>query len=500
MNSGVFKSAESTAKHVAIAGFLLSLWLGAIQYFAHGVSAWSEPFPTSRSEAFVLDGVIRVRNGDVLYLPIAEAPTTLHVYNPFTYTLPAWVAWPFEARPETLLHAGRLISLVATIGLSIVLGFWAWQTYRSIAAVLFVAAAPLYFHEIALTQFFRLRPETPAMLASVAAIVVMLWRDLNIRRIWFAAGLCLLAFLFKQSFIAAPLAIAVFLGMQRQWQMLLGFCGAYAGSVVLFLLVMFLATGNAYFENAIIAMATNDLHLIETMKTYAGYFLGNSWGLLFSAMVAAAYSVWISKNNLILIFWIIAGAWNIYSSGKMGSSANYYAEFAAATVLLTTHALFVTGSTCETKPAKVLRALVWLPLAVQILVGAGQGFTPRLPVLYRDDVGVDLSSYVARYGTNQEKLILHEKIAIQLGHPAGYDWYLLDILTARGMFNPQPLLRKIACAEYATVVFSTKPYSQIEQEIYQRVIAGRYRVVYQDATVVEFQRQPPSASDSNAEC
>lgn len=488
----------AAARRFALAGILICLWLGAIQYFAQGASAYPVPFSTSRTEAFVLDGVMRVRHGDTLYRSIEEAPTSLHVYNPFTYTVAAWAAWPFEAHAETLLRSGRLISLLATLGLSALLGFWAWRTYRSLAAALFAAAAPIYFHDIALTQFFRLRPETPATLASAAAIVVMSLCNRNIRHIFLAAALCILAFLFKQSFIAAPLAIAVFLATKHQWRELMGFCGVYGGGIGVFLLLMFLVTGSAYFDNTITAMAINDLHLAEALSTYSKYFFGNSWGLLLSALAAAAYCITVSKNNLILIFWVVAAVWNIYSSSKTGSSANYFAEFAIASVLLITHVLFETEGARDTKRTPALRALVWLPLSIQILAGAGQGFAPRPPVLIRDDANVDLTRYLGRYGSNEGKLIFHEKVAIQLGQPAGYDWYLLDTLAARGRFDPQVLMRKISCGKYATVVFSTKPYSRIEHEIYRQVTAGAYRLKYQDATIIEFQRWPANDPGSSS--
>lgn len=155
-----------------------------------------------------------------------------------------------------------------------------------------------------------------------------------------------------------------------------------------------------------------------------------------------------------------------------------------------THALFSPINDGLNRWLVASRGLVALPLAAQIVAVTAQGFSTHRPEVVRDDAGIDLSRYLTRYQSNNDKLIFHEKIAIQLGDPVGYDWYLLDILTANGRYDPSSLKRQVACAQYEAIVFSTRPYSFVEREVYRQVVAATesYRFVGQDSTVIEFRR------------
>lgn len=311
---------------LVLSGLLICFWIAAARYLVDGLSALSLPFSTSRPEAFVLDGAMRVRAGEPLYVPIFQAPTTLHVYNPFAYTVAAWAAWPFGTGPEALLRSGRVISLIASLGLSLLLGLWAYRAYRSIAAVVFVAAAPFFFHEIVLTQFFLLRPESPATLFSAAAVLSLAMRDRTTHSIVLSAALCLLSFLFKQSFIAAPLALTVYFGLQRRWRDLAVFVAVFGTGISLFLALMWLQTGLGYFDNAVTAMSTNNLYLIDAIKTYSAYFFGTSYGLLLALPAVLLFTILTAKRDVLMVYWVVAIVWSVFASGKLGSSANYYAE------------------------------------------------------------------------------------------------------------------------------------------------------------------------------
>lgn len=396
---------------------------------------------------------------------------------------------PFETTPENILLAGRIVSFATSFALSLLLGFWARRNSATVPVVILAALLPFFFHDIALTQFFRLRPESAATFFSVAAIVVLLKPAIWTKRVAIAAALCVCAFLFKQSFIVAPVAIAVHFMIRRDWPKLACFVAVYGGLAAAFLTVMYTTYGAAYFENTVVSMAANEVRPWEAITIYSEYFIGNSYGLLL-AVPAALFIAWRMREDgaLLMWYWIAALLWNIYSSGKLGSSANYYAEFASASILLVVFALATRQDQSEPLLKKLPVLFVLAPLFAQVVVGAFQGFAHHKPVVFRDDSGVDLAPYLARYRTNEGKLIFHEKIAIQLGHPVGYDWFLTDVLIRQGRYEPDTLIQRIHAGAFDTIVFSQKPYSYFEREVYKIVSSGPFRREYVDQTVIEWRR------------
>lgn len=460
--------------------------VGVAQYVAQGFKAITIPFPTSRPEAFVLDGVMRLAAGDALYRLLADAPMTIHVYNIFAYAVPAVVASPFSGGAETLLIVGRSIGLVSSVALAVMLGLHTYRISTSYLVALFAALSPFFFYEIALTQFFRLRPESPALLFSAAAIIYLLRSGERTPSLLCVAGLCFVSFMFKQSFIAAPVAIGLYFLLARRWRCLGVFSAAYGSAIVTLFIVMYGTSGYAYLDNAFVAMASNDVQVLEAIKIYSGYFFEKSFGLLLALPFALALAIKrISSNALIVCYFVTALVWNVYSSGKLGSSSNYYAEFGIASIIIIAS---VFRDHREDSGMPLLKLLVLLPIAFQVMFSATSGFAASSPIITRGDQGVDLAPYISRYQTNEGKLILHEKIAVQLGNPAGYDWFLLDILIKKGRFDAGPFFQRIRAGEFETIVFSKEPYSKFERDLYRVVLMSPYRKTYEDQTVMEFGR------------
>ena len=122
------------------------------------------------------------------------------------------------------------------------------------------------------------------------------------------------------------------------------------------------------------------------------------------------------------------------------------------------------------------------------MFSATSSFVASRPPIFFEPLDVNLVPYISGYETNKNQLILHEKIAIQLRNPVGYDWFLLDILIAQGRFDPAPFFQKIRAGEFDTIVFSQQPYSNFERNLYRVVLMSPYQKSYEDKVVMEFIR------------
>ena len=452
--------------------------VGVAQYIGQGFKAITIPFPTWRPEAFVLEGVMRLVAGDALYRLIADAPMTVHVYNIFAYAIPALVALPFGSDAETLLTVGRSISLVSSIALTVLLGWYGYRISSSYFVALFAALLPFFFHEMALPHFFRLRPESPAIFFSAAAIIYLLRGDERTQSLLGVAGLCFISFLFKQSFIAAPVAIGLYFLLTRRWRCLAVFSAAYGVAIIALFSIMYGMSGYAYLENAFVAMASNIVDVRKALMFYSGYFFGKSFGLLLAVPIALVVAIKHGRSNILIVcYCVTALLWNVYSSGKTGSSSNYYAEFGVASIIVIMN---VFRRRAEGGGTPLLKLLVLLPIAVQVMFSAASSFVASRPPIFFEPLDVNLAPYISGYETNSKQLILHEKIAIQLRNPVGYDWFLLDSLIAQGRYDPAPFFQRIRVGEFDAIVFSQQPYSNFERDLYHVVLMSPYQKSYED--------------------
>ena len=90
----------------------------------------------------------------------------------------------------------------------------------------------------------------PALLFTFAGIAAFLSKRRG--RLPVCAVFFLVAFCFKQSFISAPISVALALLLTRRWKEFLVFNGIMAGALSVFFLLAFAITGANYFQNTIL--------------------------------------------------------------------------------------------------------------------------------------------------------------------------------------------------------------------------------------------------------
>lgn len=76
----------------------------------------------------------------------------------------------FDLSDHAILVTGRAIAFVSSLALSTLLGGWIWRRYGNVAAALLAAMAPWFYHAIAISDFFRFRPESPALAFILAGV------------------------------------------------------------------------------------------------------------------------------------------------------------------------------------------------------------------------------------------------------------------------------------------------------------------------------------------
>lgn len=458
----------------------LFLLLGYIQAgLTVRTGAWllTVPTETSRTEAFILNGSIQIAHGNALYYPVGKAPYWIHVYNPLTY-IPAGLAGRvFDLGTEGIRAVGRYLSYISTLLLALVLLLWVRRETRDWKAAAFVAVGLFYFHLITLTDFYRFRPESPGLLFTFWGVSVFCSQ--RRRRLIESAVLFFAAFLFKQSFIAAPISAFLYLLIRRDFKDALRFCGMMAGQLAVFFLLMFAMTGKAYFESTMLALANNEMMVLHHLGSHHRYITDALYGLLIALPVALVVLAVERRGHFMKLYLPLAVAWAIASAGKMGADYNYYNEAAIALLATVALALGARG-----RGADIGAALILASLLFQIYATTNDKGLRGEKI---DAAVYDLRPYIERYREMPgRKLITEEIVAIHVGDPVGFDWFLLEHLEKRGALDLSPLFERIERGEFDVIGLGRATTTILEQRMRAAIEKGPYAETRFGGVVVEY--------------
>jgi hypothetical protein len=454
----------------------------AVWVLIDGAKLLTHQFATSRPEAFILLGVQQLSQRLPLYHPaLGEQPFTVHVYNPLTYLPAGLFGRFFDADLQSLLVAGRVVSYMATLILLFLLVKWVWNQSREWKAAAFAAVAILFFQEVTLTDFFRLRPESPGLLFTFVGMTVFLSGYRN--RLLVAAASFFIAFLFKQSFVAAPIAVFCYLLWQRDAKNLVRFTAYLGGMLVVFYFCMVLITGRNHFDHTVLSMAVNDIRPPEMVRRFLLLFK-SQWGLVLALPIALTMLIRRREHHVLVIYFFVCLVWTLYSVSKVGANLNYFSELMIVAILLISLCLGAVGQrhtiTCLTMMAV---------LAASVLSRPASG----IKVYTRPDLTPYIEEYSALPG---RKLITHEDLAIHVGDVVGFDWFLLSLLQEDDLVNLDPIIENISRGHYSVVVLNRQTHSpEFEQRLVRAVANGPYTQTYVDNLIGEWRRRPTTGAD-----
>lgn len=482
-----------------LAGIVAWGALDAAVVLGTGVELLLHRSPSCPTELYLLEGMQASARGADLYPEISGLPFVLRIYNPLAYAfvggLSRLLAVDLRDFDRGLVFS-RIPSLICSLLICALLAWYVHRQSGSTAIAALTIVLLLALHSSTLTELARNRPEPPALLATLLGWIAAQRRP----RGWpaWSAACFAVAFLFKQSYIAAPLAVAIQLAVAREPAQLKRFLGALAvlgGAGLTWCLVGF---GDDYLTHAVFALASNPLYVGERVPFFAGVLLRYHWGP-FVALAFAGAVVWLLRRGLargLLIYIGVCLPWTLLSSSKAGSDLNYYCELSLLLVLALSTAL----ADLRSRDARLL----WAPLACLLLyfaVGAalrGPGWNrvcvertkPELPCRDaerpRESV---LAAAERRYRhTPLPTLYFDEELAVRMHQPVLLDYYLLNQLVGAGFLSeqidPQRLVALIRARRYRRLVFP-RPGNHWTARLISEAAASGYRTARLAASLIE---------------
>lgn len=333
------------------AGSQLSTWPARIQY----------PGEQGGIEGMRLAEMLHLRRGVPIYAPATAQRFDAAIYGPLYYLLGSRVIDPGQPAYLPL----RLLAALGTLGCAAASGWLAFRVSgRPLAGIL----APLIFLSYAWVSFFGTSSRADSlalMLVSFGVVVAHRFREST--KILWAIPFFLLAFFYKQQFIAAPLAVFLFLALARRYRVAAAFAGlmaaGLAGFLALFQFVIF--RGQGFF-----------LHFVRYNVVSFTWTQYRSGLIVFAMFLLVPLLVGLEcvrdrREKFLACYLVAAVAASLLSVGKTGGDTIYFLE-----CIFVMSALF--AALLSLRIAVPGRAAELLALLVVTLF-VGRFFAPRPP-------------------------------------------------------------------------------------------------------------------------
>lgn len=425
------------------------LWMGVLELYGFHLALFiytcivTVPFPYQwgYGEGHMLLAAESYRQGEGLY-PIHRGVgmTRVTAYPPLFFVVNRWGSRAFR---NPFLF-GRLLSILATVGLGIGVFLLVRRMTASIGAALVGSMA--WF------SVSYVRDWAPQMRVDLLALFLSFWGVywLLVQRqgsLALGAVPFVLALYTKQTMIGGPVAAITYLVATRRertaWW--LG-TSVGAGSLILLLLLNAITHGGFYFN-----VVTCQPQQFDFSSMVQGIFLVLNEGPLFPVMGGLA--LWgllqlRSQNRewfATFLAWLGVAGLQVLAYGKTGSDYNYFLELSLVLVVLLGYAA---GEAMKPSPPAHRWASL-MPLLLLVQLGASLHL-PSVPVRALGEANRTVSAIIQR----TPGLILSENVSLLLFNhrPVTYSGFELANLVERGIWDQSKVLQDLRAKRYALVV------------------------------------------------
>lgn len=267
--------------------------------------------------------------GKTVYHDISEEPYITSVYTPVYYFASGGLIALFGSS----IYMGRILSIIATVA-SAFLIFWIVRRVTGKWAGGAVAAG-LYFASpivIGWTTFFRV--DMLALFFSLAGIALAL-KFLGTRKVLWAIPLFVLAVYTKQTYLAAPIAIILYLFLKDR-KLSYWFTGLFAGLCGIIMGIGAALTNGQFFYHSLIYTGAQAFSINWTRFSYHVTLIFK-YGVVvyFLAVYYFLGKLFRRETDLLGIYFLVATLIMLFLIGKNGSWVNYGLESYAVACILT---------------------------------------------------------------------------------------------------------------------------------------------------------------------
>ena len=387
-------------------------------------------------EGCALAEMARLGQGVQIYAPPSDAGFAGATYGPLYYLLGSRLINPQEPSyfPLRLLSALAMLGIAASCSL---LAFWI--TRKRLAAFL----SPLIFLSYGIVTYQGVTglSDSVALLLFFSGFLVA-YRYQNSRALLLSAPLMCLGFYYKPQYIAGPLAVMVFLLLEKRYRRLVQFLGALAlcgfGLLAFFQFVVF--PGQEFWRHFFFYQ----VGLFSWHQFKIGVLV---YILMFGAPVLLAFE-YLRKHpdRMLMCYMVCAVVIGILTIGKAGAFIEYFFDSLFLVSVL------VSGLLAKKIEEGSFSADALFLLAIALF--AGQAYTPPPPSRNAFGQFAAVQSYFRRNFPSHARAIgLRGGDLVQAGFDTPFsDLFQTELLARHGIVSDGHFVKRIRAGWFSLIV------------------------------------------------
>lgn len=430
-------------------------------------------------ESWLLDGARRVARGEGLYAPADQLPLMHIAYSPLYYVV---VGALQRVIGDSGYTVGRVVSLVAALVGATALA-WNMKCLTTRWSIGLLAAG--FFLTQNLTALLWAPLQRVDSLALGLTLVGLAAATAG--RVSLAGGLFLLAILTKQTYVAAPLAVAISLWPCRA--KLYRFAAIVVGGSAAAIGIAQWLTGGWFLWHTVVANG-NEPDL-ATFAALMGSFLQYN-GLPVLATLAS-FALPAAPGERQWRWYFLACLVTLPSLAKLGASSNYWLELSAATaavLALASHRLAAWPMARLIAPTVMAGSLFiavpgYQAIAVEAAANATELLQPSTP-RYLSLVG-DGGTTPLRIDAGFVDWVAHQPgdlltdnsgLAVAAGKRIEFEFQIFQLLEAEGQWSEEPILEAIVARRFSLVALMHSLDGPVEGTRWTPALRAALRTAY----------------------
>jgi hypothetical protein len=437
----------------ALVGGLIAVYLGLFALGAVGrLGRPGDEF--TYGESWLLDGARRVARGEGLYAPADQIPLMHIAYTPLYYYV---VGALQRVVGDTGYTVGRMVSLVATFAGATALA-WSLKCLTTRWAFGVLAAGFFLTQNLTALLWAPLHRVDPLALGLTLVGLALATAG----RVSLAGIALLLAMLTKQTYVVAPIAVAIALWPCKQ--SLVRFALVVVGGGAVALGIAQWLTGGWFLWHTVTANS-NEPDLLTFAALMGGFLQYNGLPVL-GAVIALTLPA--GPRERLWRIYLIGCLATLPSLAKLGASSNYWLELSAATAAI----LALASYRLAAWPRARLIAPTVLAGSLFIAIpgyqaGAVEGAANITDLMqpgssrYLSLVGDgDYGAAPLRVDARFVEMVAHESgelltdnsgLAVAAGKRIEFEFQIFQLLNAEGYWSEQPILDAVATRRFSLV-------------------------------------------------
>jgi len=450
------RTARSRPSHlgvVLVVAVACLLCLLAADRLARGIAAIQRPVEAMYGESIIYDQAARLVRGKALYQPLDHSPFTVAAYTPLYYAAVAGL----QGLALPGFSPGRVASFAAGLCAAIFVGQLAARRAADRRAGLFAAVLFLGLGFPGDYPWFAFYKEDMLGVALALGAIAVLDTGCDRRRALYAGAFAGLAFLTKQTLVAASLAGFAWLLVRNRSSAL-----TFAATVLIVAggpSVWLALSSGAFLDNTVRANLNPSradvlLFNLAIFKRYQGLPLVIAVLPVLSRKLGLRS--WLSDP--LVVFWLVSLLLLPVGLSKVGSNWNYWIDTAAATAVLATRSVWQLalpaggigfGRMATSAGLVALLGLpMWLPKPA-----ADLGTVLNNMVQPDQRQATEFARVLERVRTEPREVLAEPLDIVTLaGREILFEPYIFSILHRQGQWDASPAVRQICTGQVGLLV------------------------------------------------